>query len=312
MTAGDLTEWLRSEAHAAGFDLVGFCSAEAPLSSGFLNDWLAAGMHGSMEFMARQSSLRASLESVMLGVRSVMVVGLNYCQPTETRPDYPKIARYALGRDYHRVIRGRLAKIGAELQRTSPGCRVRAAADSAPVFERELAQRAGLGWFGKNTCLINSARGSWFLLGVLLTDLELVADQPSTGGCGTCTACVDACPTGAIVRFGDRWAVDARTCLSALTIETKGDLVTNTTGWTFGCDICQEICPFNQPRPSQPLRAQDTQDPDIRKDRDWPPLDAIEDWTQEQWDIQTRGSATRRADVAMWRRNARLSRSQSG
>jgi len=264
-------------------------------------------MHGEMEYMASSLPLRADLNSILPGVKSVIAVGLNYYQ--EPPVSETKIARYALGRDYHKVIRGKLKKLAGVLSADFPDHQWRPAVDSAPIMEREYANRAGLGWFGKNTCLINSQRGSWFFIGTLLTTAKLPYDSPAQGGCGTCRACIDACPTGAIVQLDGNWQVDARNCISYLTIEKRGEfseLQAQQIGdWTFGCDICQEVCPFNQPRESQPLRAQITRELDFLNVRQFPELDQLTQLTDDQWDEISQSSPIRRA------RNEGISRNAS-
>lgn len=299
------TEGLKTEARRLGFTSVGICGAEPPVSMGHYQQWLDAGFHGGMDYMARSVALRGDLDSLLPGVRSVVCVGLNYYQPLDHQKGQPKIARYALGRDYHKVMRSRLRRLAVWVSDAVPGAASRACVDSAPVMEREYAHRAGLGWFGKNTCLIDSRTGSWFLIGTLLTTAELARDEPSVGGCGTCTACIDACPTGAIVQLGGTWSVDARRCISYLTIEEKSPEPQGDIGeWTVGCDVCQEVCPFNQPRARQPDRAPVTADPDLTATRRWPSLTEIQQLTWEQWDVLTRGSAVRRVGWEGLRRNA--------
>jgi epoxyqueuosine reductase len=254
-----LTEAAKDRARALGFGLVGVCDAAPPETLAALDAWLEAGFEGPMGYMRSSRELRASLDSVLPGARTVLAVGLNYAHEDDWKPGAPRIAAYARGRDYHKILRGRLARIGRWLEAEAPGERCRPVADSAPVMEREYARRAGLGWFGKNTCLIDSRTGSQFVVGLLLTTIELVPDRPVEGGCGTCRLCVDACPTGAIVTLKDRWAVDGRRCVSALTIEERGEvpeeLRPGVGEWTFWCDVCQDVCPFNQRRESQPQRA---------------------------------------------------------
>ncbi len=306
MTSSITSDAIHRLAKDAGFELVGVCSATEPFAGlGFYRSWLARGNHAGMTYLVQHAELKANLESVLPGVRSAIVVGANYAQPNPPTPGMPRIARYALGRDYHRVMRKRLARVAKELAALLPKARFRACVDSAPVFERELASRAGLGWFGKNTMLINSHRGSWFLIGVLLTDADLPPDRPSEGGCGTCQSCIDACPTGAIVQMADRWSVDARKCISYWTIEDPMGRPSelNTAEWNFGCDICQEVCPFNSPREHQPLRARDTRDPDFLPKGPEPSLVVIQNFSEGQWDTWTSGRAIRRAGFAGWRRN---------
>lgn len=294
-------------ARAEGFELVGVCRADPPESIEFLRGWISAGFAGEMHYMARSLDQRADLNSVLPGVKSVLMVGLNMYQDVAWAPGEPKIARYAQGRDYHRVIRGKLARV-AKLMTEDVGGEWRAATDSAPIMERELAMRAGLGWFGKNTMLINSHRGSWFMIGSLLTTVEFEPTPSAAGGCGTCRACIDACPTGAIVFRDDRWQVDSRRCISYLTIEKRGAFSAEEEAmvgeWTFGCDVCQEVCPFNQPRDHQPIRAKSTGEPDFLARRSWPDLEQLSQIASEEWDELTRGSAVRRTGLEGLRRNA--------
>ncbi|MBI3721307.1 MAG: tRNA epoxyqueuosine(34) reductase QueG, partial [Fimbriimonas ginsengisoli] len=228
----------------------------------------------------------------------------------DTKPGLPRIAEYALGRDYHKVLRSTLRKLARWMQERWPEAECRACVDSAPILERELAHLAGLGWFGKNTCLIDSRRGSKFFLGVLLTSIALPPDRPAIGSCGTCSKCIDACPTGAIVHADGFWQLDARRCISYLTIEHRGAidpaLREGIGDWTFGCDVCQDVCPFNHPRPSQPSRATETTEPDFSQDRNWPALKELCNLPYQKWDELTCGSAVRRAGFDGLRRNAAI------
>ena len=295
-------------AQELGFDQVGICSANEPFAGQeFYSKWLNRGHHAGMGYLARQAELKSSLENVLPRAKSAVVVGLNYAQPNPSRPGYPRIARYALGRDYHRVMRRRLATLAKRLSPLIPEAKFRACVDSAPIFERELANRAGLGWFGKNSMLINSKKGSYFLIGVLLTDAALSPTTPAQGGCGTCEKCIEACPTGAIVKTDDRWNIDSRKCLSYWTIEASEDPPSdlNKAGWNFGCDICQEVCPFNEQRESQPERAKTTTDPDFLPTTLPPTLEEIRNMTQEDWDKWTLGRAIRRPGYEGWKRNVK-------
>ena len=242
--------------------------------------------------------------SLLPGCQSVIAVSLNYNQSNSAAPGHPKIARYALGRDYHKVIHSKLARLSEAVSETAPGSTSRACVDSAPIFERDFANLAGLGWFGKNTCLIDSKRGSWFFIGILLTTAELEPDKPAIGACGTCRACIDACPTGAIVFTDGRWQVDSRQCISYQTIEHPGPLTQKLHGWTFGCDVCQEVCPFNKPRESQPLRAKPTREHDFLSRRTWPSLTELAQISGPDWDRISPGSPMRRAGLEGIRRNA--------
>lgn len=307
-----IEERLKQRAHAVGFDLCGIApAAPAPHYDAYL-EWLDNGMHAGMGYLARHAAVRRSAEALLPGARSVIVVAKNYNQPLP--PDAEaRVARYALGRDYHKVLRRDLRRLAASLVELEPEARTRICVDSAPVLERDYAQMAGIGWFGKNTCLINSKRGSWFFLGLLLTDIALTPDQPAVGGCGTCRACIDACPTGALVLREDSpvaW-LDARRCISYLTIEHRGAFTDEQermlNGWLFGCDVCQEVCPFNHRRASQPERAARTGEPDFqpRPAIAQPDLPALTTLSDEEFLARYAGTALMRAGAEGIRRNAR-------
>ncbi len=244
---------LKAHAQALGFELVGIAAATPADGFDRLRDWLERGFAGTMEYMHRHGDARRHPASILPEVRSILMVGMNY-KPAE-EPDSStrgKIARYARGADYHDVLRERLNRLLAWLQTERPGCHGRGVVDTAPLLERDFARRAGLGWFGKNTMLLNKRLGSYFFLGALLVDLDLRPDAVhETNHCGTCTACLDACPTAAFVSPG---MLDARRCISYLTIELKGsvpaELREGVGDWLFGCDICQEVCPWNRKAPA--------------------------------------------------------------
>lgn len=255
-----LEESIHEFAQAAGFSLVGI--ARAAPADGFhrLQEWLSRGYSGEMAYMQRQAEARRHPAAVLSDVRSVIMVAMDYAEPPETALAPPpdacrgKVSRYAIGPDYHDVIWQRMNKVVAWLKNEHPGCHARAVADTAPLLERDFARRAGLGWIGKNTMLINKRKGSYFFLGAILTDLELNPDPPHEAShCGTCTACLDACPTSAFPAPG--W-LDARKCISYLTIELRGpvpeELRAGVGDWLFGCDICQEVCPWNRHDATQP------------------------------------------------------------
>jgi epoxyqueuosine reductase len=256
---------LKAKATELGCDLVGITSAAPPATHEHYLSWLAAGYAGRMDYLHRQAESREKLDHVLPGVRSVVVVAVSYHDAREgVRPltglgspgtglglpavGTGRIASYAQRPDYHQVLWSLLDQLGVWLEAEVPGCRWRSVVDSAPVLERDLARRAGLGWFGKNTMLLHPRLGSTFFLGALLTTAELPTDPPfATDHCGTCTACLDACPTAAFVSPG---ILDARRCISYLTIELKDpiprELRSSMGDWVFGCDVCQEVCPWNQ------------------------------------------------------------------
>ena len=254
-TADGLVAELRQQAERLGFSRLGVTTAEPPPRHERLSWWVGQGLAGSMEgWLRKHLPLRARPDTLLEGARSVIMLATDYSADGDARrsePDRGQLARYALGDDYHGLLRQRLNLLVAWLEQRVPGCRCRGVVDSAPLSERELAARAGLGWFGKNTMLIDPGAGSYFFLSGLLTTLDLPSDQPiEVDHCGTCTACLDACPTGALP---EPRLLDATRCLSALTIEDRGpvpiELRSGFGNWVFGCDICQEVCPWNRHAP---------------------------------------------------------------
>jgi epoxyqueuosine reductase len=259
---GSLETRIKQWAHDLGFELAGIAPAAPADSFDRLRDWLDRGFAGEMAYMHRHSQARRHPDSILQQVRSVVMVGMSY-KPDDSRLRLAgpalsrkrlspaKVARYALGADYHDVLRQRLNQLLGRIRKESPGCHGRGVVDTAPLLERDFARRAGLGWFGKNTMLLNKRLGSYFFLGALLLDLELEPDAPhDTSHCGTCTACLDACPTQAFPGPGQ---LDSRRCISYLTIELRGpvpsELRSGLGDWLFGCDVCQEVCPWNRKAP---------------------------------------------------------------
>lgn len=256
-----LEQRLKEQARALGFELAGIAPATAADGFDRLREWLAEGCAGDMTYMHRHAEARRHPCSILPEVRSVVMVGMNYYPAADSarQPEASAggaaltgtVARYARGADYHDVLRERLNALLAWVQREAPGCRGRGVVDTAPLLERDFARRAGLGWFGKNTMLLNKHLGSYFFLGALLLDLALTPDPPQAAAhCGTCTACLDACPTDA---FPEPGRLDARRCISYLTIELSGsvpeELRPGLGDWLFGCDVCQEVCPWNRKAP---------------------------------------------------------------
>jgi epoxyqueuosine reductase len=245
---------IKEQAHALGFELAGIAPAAEADGFAQLQDWLAQGFAGEMEYMTRHADARGHPASILPSVRSVVMVGINYHSPLTTHhsPLHGRISCYAGGLDYHDVLRGKLKSLLAWIQEQVPGTRGRAVIDTAPLLERDFARRAGLGWFGKNTMLIDKKLGSYFFLGALLLDLELPADEPfASAHCGSCTRCLDACPTDAFV---GPYQLDARRCITYLTIELHGSIADELKpmmgDWIFGCDVCQEVCPWNRKAPA--------------------------------------------------------------
>ncbi|MBN2024568.1 MAG: tRNA epoxyqueuosine(34) reductase QueG [Pirellulales bacterium] len=262
MDSAELTDALKTEARRLGFALAGVAPAIAPPEHGRLRAWVAAGCAGEMGFFASRAEAYTHPRHVLPGARSLLMLGLPYdaVEPCPAGPGQGRIARYAWGADYHGLIRARLDELARFLRRLAPDARTRGAVDTAPLLEREFGQMAGLGWIGRNTLLINPELGSWFFLAALLTTAALVPDGPCSpsreDGCGPCRACVEACPTGALSPDGQ---VDARRCVSYLTMIHAGplppELRAKLGDRLFGCDACQEVCPWN--------RAQSTPAPSV-------------------------------------------------
>jgi len=263
-----LEDRLKQHAHTVGFELAGIAPATDADGFDHLHGWLERGFAGTMDYMHRHQEARRHPSSILPEVRSVVMVGMNYCPVGERGASAPcsstqqgadasrsptgRVSRYARGMDYHDVLHERLNRLLDWLQQERPDCLGRGVVDTAPLLERDFARRAGLGWFGKNTMLLNKHLGSYFFIGALLINLELAADPPHTASyCGTCTACLDACPTAAFVGPG---VLDARRCISYLTIEHKGEVAPELRAglgdWLFGCDVCQEVCPWNRKAPA--------------------------------------------------------------
>jgi len=258
----DLEARIRQRAATLGFGACGFATA-APLERGaFLEGWLAAGFAGEMRYLEWRPERRLTVAGVVPGARTVISLVYPYDPPPAPAIDWRadlrgRIAAYALREDYHRVIERELAALEAFIAAECPGSRTRRYVDTGPILEREWAVRGGLGWFGKNTALIDAPAGSWFLLAELVTTAPLVADLPAASRCGSCTRCLAACPTGAL---RDGLVMDARLCISYLTIEHRTaiprPLRSKLGPWIFGCDICQEVCPWNDKRMSDERKPQ--------------------------------------------------------
>ena len=259
-----IADAIKREARSLGFDAVGIASVSPPPTATALLDrlreWLRCGYHGTMAWMARDPSRRADPRLVLPGCRSIISLGMNYDtghRATEGH-GYGRIARYAWGKDYHHVISARLKSLEAKILKLAPETSTRSYVDTGPVMEKAWAQQAGLGWIGKHSNLVSSEFGSWLLLGEVLATLELPTDEPATDLCGSCTLCIQACPTNAIVQ---PYIVDANRCISYLTIEYRGTREEIPSGLSarmgahiFGCDDCLDVCPFN-------LRAEPTKEP---------------------------------------------------
>lgn len=250
--AGLDADRVKAAAARAGFSKCGIARAE-PLDPGPLDRVLAGGLEAGMAWLRTQRDERLDPARLLPGVRSVVALALSYHagEPAPPPPGAAAVARYARGRDYHTVVKRKLAAMLAELREADPGLGAYASCDIAPVMEKAWAERAGVGWVGKNGCLITPEHGSWVVLATLLLDRALAPDAPHADRCGTCEACLPACPTGAIPEPG---VVDARRCISFWTIERRGaipdELAGRLAGWAFGCDDCQTVCPWNRGVPA--------------------------------------------------------------
>jgi len=315
----DQRERIQAGAERLGFSFFGITRPAEPAHLAVYRDWLRAGRHGEMAYLAAEPAVekRAHPERILPGCRSIIVVGLRYANPSSL-PESPRsegpfgrMAAYAWGKDYHDIIVPRLRELAAWLE-AELGCSVahKAYTDTGPILERDLAQQAGLGWIGKNTLLISPDQGSCFLLGELFLDVDLPANTPfEADRCGTCTRCLDACPTGCILP--DR-TLDARRCISYLTIENRGDiplelrpLVGN---WVFGCDVCQQVCPWNKRFAGGPV------DPELapRPDVPFPGLRRELSLTPEQFNQKFKGSPVKRAKRRGYLRNVAVALGNAG
>ncbi len=280
---------------ACGISAAGFLEEEAT----GLENWLNAGFHGTMSWMERHFDERLDPRKLVPGAKSVISVVLNYFPNEGQRADAPKISKYAYGRDYHKVIRGKLKRMLLSSQDEIGEVSGRGFVDSAPVMDRAWARKSGLGWVGKHSLLLSKGSGSFFFIGALIVDIELEPDGPTTDHCGSCTACIDACPTSAIVA---PTVVDSNKCISYLTIEYKGSLPSEyqekMEDWVYGCDICQDVCPWN--RFSTPHSEGDFNIRDSIQNNDW---ETWEEITHELWEEITKGSAMRRVGFDDFKRN---------
>ncbi len=302
----DLNERIIGWGRELGFQQLGIADIDLSQAENRLQSWLAAGHHGDMHYMTRHGSRRSRPAELITDTCSVISARMDYLpmdKATSTAvletDTLGYIARYALGRDYHKVLRRRLQKLADRMTQSIGPFGYRAFVDSAPVLEKPLAEKAGLGWMGKHTNIINKKAGSWFLLGEIYTDLPLKPSIPAKNYCGTCQACLDVCPTDAIIA---PYQLDARRCISYLTIELTGPIPVEFRkaigNRIFGCDDCQLFCPWNK-------FAQLTTEPDFapRHGLDGATLITLFAWSKEEWETRVTGSPIRRAGYAGWLRN---------
>lgn len=300
--AKQLKQWGRD----LGFQHIGIADIDLGAHETRLMNWLANGYHGEMTYMLRHGSKRSRPAELVAGTLRVVSVAMNYFPPSGSlplkvvsSPELAYISRYALGRDYHKVMRKRLQKLAQSIQTVAGACGYRVFVDSAPVLEKALAEKAGLGWIGKHTNLLNQHTGSWFFLGEIYTNLPLPVDEPVSPHCGNCHACLDVCPTQAIIA---PYRLDARRCISYLTIELHGviplefrPLIGNR---IYGCDDCQLVCPWNRFAKTTTL-----EDFRIRHGLDTPELTTLFLWNEEEFLNRTEGMAIRRIGYIRWLRN---------
>jgi epoxyqueuosine reductase len=305
----DAADLLKSWALEAGFDRAGVARLEPPEHGETYLRWLDRGDQAGMEYLRRRSEARIDPSRIFPGARSVLCVALQYHplykEDGERQPEpkgdlWRRVARYARGSDYHEVMADRLKVLEARVLEAFPDCQTRRYVDTGPVLERELAARAGIGVVGKNTMLLHPEAGSWFLLGELFLTLDLAPDQPLTDLCGSCTRCLDACPTGALP---EPYRLDSNRCISYWTIEHRGPLPTEAResvgGWVFGCDVCQEVCPWNE----QPAGAVHPE-LELPAERAELTLSRLLGLPREEYVERFRGSPMKRAKLEGLQRNA--------
>lgn len=292
---------VKERARTLGFHRAAIGPADPPARGAAFERWLASGYAGTMTYLERGRADRLDPGRLLPGARAAIAVALGHGRGDEDDPSWAPVARYARGRDYHDVMRPRLHDLAAFLREAAGrGVATRVAVDTSAVLERDLAARAGLGWVGKNTNLLEPSLGSYFLIGIVLTTAELAIDQAVADRCGRCTACLDACPTGAFVA---PFVLDARRCISYLTIEHRGELPAEMAGrlhgWVFGCDVCQEVCPWNR-------KAAGPRDPALAPPGPLGTLADLATVDEDAFRMRFRGSAVRRARREGLRRNAAL------
>ena len=314
-----LKQRIKALAQEAGFELCGIARAEPTLESAFYPEWIRRGFHGKMGYLeGRRGEMRVDPRTLLPSARSVISVGQVYNAPhrysaDSTDPEAGWVARYAWGGDYHDTIKDRLLGLVLRLEESAE-FDSKICVDTSPLLERAYAHRAGLGWIAKNTCLINEQLGSWFLLGEILTSLELEADEPAPFRCGTCTRCIDACPTDAFVEIGGdgpTHALDARRCISYWTIELKGEILEDNRAeigrHVFGCDICQDVCPWNRPARAATTAVQEFQPANAE-----PSLEELAAMTAEQFNERFTGTPIKRSKYAGFLRNVAVVMGNSG
>ena len=300
------SQTVKTQARTLGFDACGVASANAPIDpENRLSSWLARGFQADMHWMTRTEAARGDVCERLPGARSVIVVARNYYSARESVPEGSgKVATYAWGRDYHNVLKKPLRRLASRVAELEPDAQTYASIDTGPVLERAWAQRAGVGAIGKNSLALRRDMGSWFFLATILTTVELEPDPPAEDLCGTCTLCLDACPSSAIV---EPYVVDSNRCVSYQTIENRADIPDDMhehhRDWIFGCDICQEVCPWNRFQET-------TTEADFlpRPGHANPNLDDLITMQEDAFLDEFTGTPIRRAKHAGMQRNARIAR----
>jgi len=296
---------IKQEAHKLGFSLCGICKAEEfSFEKKYMQEWLKIGSHGSMQYLENNFEKRTNPTLLLENAKSIIVVGLNYNTLNNQPENSPKISKYAYGNDYHTVIRDKLFSLCETIKTIKSDSVNKICVDTVPILEKAASQRAGLGWIGKHTCLINKKFGSFFFLGEIISTLELKYDKPINNYCGSCNKCVESCPTGAIT---SPYQLDARKCISYQTIENKEQITENLKqkfdGWVFGCDICQNACPWNK-------KITET------TEKEFAIKSEIQNYNAEQWQSITKqdfkrifkNSAVNRIKFEHWKRNIEIKR----
>ncbi len=300
-----LSAALKKEAMLQGFNPIGIAnvpgSNRITLRTAALERWLTAGYQADMGWM--EAPRRKNIETLLKGVKSVLAVGLNYYVETKRKPGTLSIARYAWGSDYHKILEKRLKHLGQWLEKQRPNCQWKTCVDASPLLEKAWAEEAGIGWIGKHSNIINPKNGSWIVLGHLLCTEQLIADKPSKSQCGNCKICIESCPTQAIT---EPFVIDSSKCIAYHTIENRNSSlpkeIKNSMGtWVAGCDICQDVCPWNNKKLTC------NNDPAVIP-KDWimnlTPKKALS-WDDEKWKKNLKGTALKRIKPWMWRRNTK-------
>lgn len=306
INADDVVAQIRQWGTELGFQQIGIASVDISADEERLMHWLALRRHGAMEYMSRHGRRRARPQELVPGTIRVISARMDYLPPDAespyavlANPQLGYVSRYALGRDYHKLLRRRLAQLAEKIEARCAGTSYRAFVDSGPILEKAFARDAGLGWIGKHTNLLNRLAGSWFFLGEILTDLPLPIDTPTTAHCGTCRACIDVCPTQAIVA---PYELDATRCISYLTIELRDSIPVEFRkamgNRIYGCDDCQLVCPWNKF-----AKLSVEKDFAVRHRLDAPQLIDLLRWSEEEFLARTEGSAIRRIGHECWLRN---------